>query len=123
MKVQHVEQSGLEGPRTANGSVVSVECLLQRRQRELVISVYPNTHFCFSLIYLVVGCEIIFLLLFFTVFSARFPFKMSSDDVLSPLLSGAGIVAHSMAVATKDGALLKLLGCSFPVCFTAMHSN
>lgn len=65
---------------------------------------------------------IIFLLLFFTVFITRFPFRMLSEDVLSPVLLGAGIVAHSMAVATKDGALLKLLRCSFEICFTAMPS-
>lgn len=43
--------------------------------------------------------------------------------MVSPLLSGAGIVAYSMAVATKDGALQKLLPCSFLICFTAMHSD
>lgn len=42
--MQHVEWSGLEGPRTANGSAVNVDCLPQRSQKELVIFVYSNSH-------------------------------------------------------------------------------
>lgn len=42
--MQHVEWSGLKRPKPANGSAVSVDCLVQRSLRELVISVYSNSH-------------------------------------------------------------------------------
>lgn len=75
--MQHVERSGLEGPWTTNGSAVSVDCLPQRSQKELVIFVYSNSH-SFLLQFDLFGGWFCGFFLFFAVFIARFPFGMFS---------------------------------------------